>query len=142
MTTKTKILIGAGVVLLVAGITFFVIRKGKRLNTTGAKDTNDTSAESASDISKVIFPVGRDTRQTLVAVKKSEAERTVVRNIQKYLNSKLTYVETPIPEDGIFGEKTEVLCQKIFGVKVVSYSLYQEILGKLNLSPFGIKMTF
>lgn len=121
---KKPIIIG-GSILAVAIIIYFIARK-KKVILPGTE-----SSVSGSPATGVVFPIKRK-----LGAETNEAERVVVANIQRYLNDKITFVEIPLVIDGIFGEKTEAMSQRILGVKTISYSLYKEILAKVNPSPF------
>jgi hypothetical protein len=121
---KKPILIGGGI--LVAGVIIFLIMRKKSGISLDVK-----TADIGSQATGVVYPIKRK-----LGAETNQEEKAVVSNIQRYLNSKITFVEVPIDVDGIFGEKTETMAQRILGVKTVSYSLYKEILSKLNPSPF------
>jgi hypothetical protein len=122
---KKPILIGSGI--LVAGVIIFLIMRKK----SGISLDTQKTANTGSQATGVVYPIKRK-----LGADTNQEERAVISNIQRYLNSKITFVEVPLDVDGIFGEKTEAMAQRILGVKTVSYSLYKEILSKLNPSPF------
>lgn len=55
-------------------------------------------------------------------------EQIVIARLQRYLNRKISYVDTPLVVDGIFGSKTEEQVQLFLGVKTVSYKLFTELM--------------
>ena len=56
-------------------------------------------------------------------------EQALIRKLQRYLNTKISYVDEPLEVDGYFGPKTEEQVKLFLGVRQVPYSLYQEIIG-------------
>lgn len=56
-------------------------------------------------------------------------EQALIRKLQRYLNSKISYVDPKLEVDGYFGPKTEEQVKLFLGVRQVPYSLYQEIIG-------------
>ena len=56
-------------------------------------------------------------------------EQQAIKQVQNYLNRKIYGFREPLNVDGYFGTETEGVSQQVLGVKTVSYSLYQEIIG-------------
>lgn len=129
---KKVIIISAAVI--VAGIITFIVIKNNKKNSIGA-EANEVEANKAIPKTGVVFPIVRK-----LGSQTNADEKAVIKNIQKYLNSKITYVELPLTVDGIFGPNTEALSQRILGTKTISYSLYNELLTKMGLSPFALNL--
>lgn len=116
---KKAIIIGSAV-LVVGVIVFIILKKTTKVS---IPLTDDQMIKKSTG---VVYPIGKK-----LGADTNADERVVIMNIQKYINSKLTY-QRELVVDGIFGAETEALAQQILGVKAVSYSLYNEILAKLR----------
>jgi len=112
---KKPILIAGGAIIGLALV--FLLLKNRKKNSPENADAPDPK------ITKVSWPLKRK----LGALTTPE-EQEVIKQIQTHLNRKISYVDEPLVVDGYFGPKTEYQLQLFYGVKEVSYKLYQEIM--------------
>lgn len=131
LKNKKVIIIGSVIVIAATVATFLLIRNKKKKEALALETANKgkatTTTPASTGIPGVVFPVKMRSGIDIPM----PAEQAVIKNIQKYLNSKMTF-QRSIPENGLFDAYTESMCQSILGVKSVSYSLYKEILSKLK----------
>lgn len=129
---KNKKVIVIGSIIVVAGVIAMLIlkkKKQKEIIEPVIKTPAPANKEIvATGIPGVVFPIAKRTGFDIGM----PAEQTVVKNIQKALNQKMTF-QKPIPESGIFDGITEYTSQTILGVKTISYSLYKELISKLKI---------
>ena len=134
-----KVLIGGAVAAVAVGLVFILKKKKSPLAGTGIVPDPSTIGSSPNDkIGGVFYPLklGSGYRG------RPAAENSAVKNLQRNLNMKIAIKQylglKKLDVDGDFGPKTETACQKILGVKQVSYSLYKELLAE---TPEGIKVS-
>lgn len=118
---KKPILIAGGVLL--AGIIVLLVIKAKKKNAMGELPSGSNTG-SQPVTPGISWPLKRKPGSQT-----SAEEQIAISKLQRYLNKKISYVDEPLEVDGFFGEKTEKQVQLFLGVKTVSYSLFQEIIG-------------
>lgn len=117
-SNKKQIVIGSiAVAVLLVGLVAY--RRSKKRNQGVAPEPGDP------DYSTVVsWPLKRK-----AASLTNPEEQALIRKLQRYLNTKISYVDEPLEVDGYFGPKTEEQVKLFLGVRQVPYSLYQEIIG-------------
>ena len=113
---KKVILISGSVLAL--GLVAFILLKKKSRGVVPGIDANLLTAPG------VAWPLKRK-----LGAGTNTSEQVVIKQLQQYLNTKMSMVELPLKVDGYFGANTEFQAQKILGVKTVSFSLYNEIIN-------------
>ena len=117
-SNKKQIVIGSiAVAVLLVGLVAY--RRSKKRNQGVAPEPGDP------DYSTVVsWPLKRK-----AASLTNPEEQALIRKLQRYLNTKISYVDEPLEVDGYFGPKTEEQVKLFLGVRQIPYSLYQEIIG-------------
>ena len=139
LNKNQKVLIAIISVVIVAIITTSLIsaRKRKIMESKVLGDQDKDSihpfSPTPTNVQQVVYPLKRGAGYTI------PAENTVVKIVQKWLNSKIIDMGLKVSMlnvDGKFGPLTEGVLYKVKGVKTVSYTLYKSIETELrNVSP-------